>query len=164
MDKTYRVKVNDHFSFTFSKEEIEALDAQQIDKDHYHLLHNNRSFKAQIFKHDFLNRLYEIKINSGIYRVQINNQLDQLIDEMGLSLGSAQQINDIKAPMPGLILEVNVEEGSEVTEGDYLLVLEAMKMENTLTAPRDGVVKSVTVKKGDTVDKNQLLIEMEKSK
>ena len=70
-------------------------------------------------------------------------------------------INDIKAPMPGLILEVNVEEGAEVQEGDYLLVLEAMKMENTLTAPRDGVVKSVSIKKGETVEKNQLLIEME---
>lgn len=161
MDKTYKVKVNEHFSFSFTQEEIEALDAQQTDSTHYHLLHNNRSFKAEIFKPDFLKRRYEIKINSGIYRVQINNELDQLIDEMGLSLGSAQQINDIKAPMPGLILEVSVEEGAEVKEGDYLLVLEAMKMENTLTAPRDGVVKSVTVAKGDTVDKNQLLIEME---
>lgn len=161
MDKTYKVSVNDQFDFTFTKEEIQALDAQQIDKNHYHLLQKNRSFKAEIFKPDFLKRLYEIKINSGIYRVQINNELDQLIDEMGLSLGSAQQINDIKAPMPGLILEVSVNEGAEVKEGDYLLVLEAMKMENTLTAPRDGVVKSVSVSKGDTVDKNQLLIEME---
>ncbi len=161
MDKTYKVKVNDTFNFTFTKAEIEALDAQQINPSHYHLLHDNRSFKAEIFKPEFLKRRYEIKINSGIYRVQIHNELDQLIDEMGLSLGSAQQINDIKAPMPGLILEVNVEEGSEVKEGDYLLVLEAMKMENTLTAPRDGVVKSVSINKGDTVDKNQLLIEME---
>lgn len=161
MDKTYRVKVNDHFSFTFTREEIEALDAQQTHLTHYHLLQDNRSFDAEILKPEFLKRHYEIKINSGIYRVQINNELDQLIDEMGLSLGSAQQINDIKAPMPGLILEVSVEEGAEVKEGDYLLVLEAMKMENTLTAPRDGVVKSVSVSKGDTVDKNQLLIEME---
>jgi len=54
-----------------------------------------------------------------------------------------------------------VEQGAEVKEGDYLVVLEAMKMENTLTAPRDGVVKSISVIKGETVDKNQLLIEME---
>lgn len=93
--------------------------------------------------------------------MKIQNELDQLIEDMGLSLGSAQQVNDIKAPMPGLILEVNVQEGDQVTEGQYLLVLEAMKMENTLTAPRDGVVKSISVQKGDTVDKNELLIEME---
>ncbi|NJX17348.1 biotin/lipoyl-containing protein, partial [Tamlana crocina] len=98
---------------------------------------------------------------SKSYRVKISNELDLLIDEMGLSLAAAQVVNDIKAPMPGLILDVLVEEGQKVKEGDYLLVLEAMKMENTLTAPRDGVVKSVSVKKGETVDKSQLLIEMD---
>lgn len=161
MDKKYRVKVNDSFDFEFTQAEIEALDTQQTSPSNYHLLQNNRSFQAEIFKPDYLSRSYEIKINSNIYKVSIDNELDQLIDEMGLSLGSAQQINDIKAPMPGLILEVNVKEGDEVKEGDYLLVLEAMKMENTLTAPRDGVVKSVSVKKADAVEKNQLLIEME---
>lgn len=161
MDKKYKVKVNDSMEFEFSEEEINSLDTQKTSDGHYHLLKDNRSFTAEIFKPDFLNRGYEIKINSNIYSVKINNELDQLINEMGLSLGSAQQINDIKAPMPGLILEVNVKEGDEVKEGDYLLVLEAMKMENTLTAPRDGVVKSVTVAKSDTVEKNQLLIEME---
>ena len=161
MDKKYKVKVNDTFDFEFTREEIEALDTQQTSSTNYHLLKDNRSFDAEIFKPDFLNRKYQIKINSNIYSVSINNELDQLIEEMGLSLGSTQQINDIKAPMPGLILEVNVKEGDEVKEGDYLLVLEAMKMENTLTAPRDGVVKSVRVKKADTVEKNQLLIEME---
>ncbi|MCB7479870.1 acetyl-CoA carboxylase biotin carboxyl carrier protein subunit [Christiangramia sediminis] len=161
MDKNYKVKVNDSLEFEFSEEEIKSLDTQKTSDRHYHLLKDNRSYTAEVFKPDFLNRIYEIKINSNIYSVKINNDLDQLIDEMGLSLGSSQQVNDIKAPMPGLILEVNVKEGDEVKEGDYLLVLEAMKMENTLTAPRDGVVKSVTVTKSDTVEKNQLLIEME---
>ncbi|MBT8295335.1 MAG: acetyl-CoA carboxylase biotin carboxyl carrier protein subunit [Gramella sp.] len=161
MDHKYKVKVNNTLEFEFSEEEINSLDTQKISENHYHLLKDNRSYKAEIFKPDFLNRNYQIKINSNIYSVKINNDLDRLIDEMGLSLGSSQQINDIKAPMPGLILEVNVKEGDEVKEGDYLLVLEAMKMENTLTAPRDGVVKSVTVEKRDTVEKNQLLIEME---
>lgn len=161
MDKKYKVRVNDSFEFQFTEDEINALDTQKTTAAHYHLLKDHRSFGAEIFKPDFLNRNYEIKINSNIYSVKINNDLDQLIDDMGLSLGSAQQVNDIKAPMPGLILEVNVKEGDEVKEGDYLLVLEAMKMENTLTAPRDGVVKSVSVSKSDTVEKNQLLIEME---
>ena len=67
---------------------------------------------------------------------------------MGLSLTAGNLINDIKAPMPGLILDVQVKEGDEVEEGDYLLVLEAMKMENTLTAPRGGKVKTVRSKKG----------------
>ena len=161
MEKKYKVKVNNSFEFEFTKDQITALDTQEIATKHYHLLKENRSFKAEVLTENFLQRKYDIKINSNTYNVAISNELDLLIEEMGLSLGSAQMINDIKAPMPGLILEVNVEEGAEVQEGDYLLVLEAMKMENTLTAPRDGVVKSVSIKKGETVEKNQLLIEME---
>lgn len=161
MEKKFSVKVNESFEFEITEDEINALNTQKVSEDNYHVLRNNRSFKALIAKSDFLNREYQVKINSNNYQVKISNELDQLIDEMGLSLSSALMVNDIKAPMPGLILDVMVKEGDEVKEGDYLLVLEAMKMENTLSAPRDGVVKAISVEKGEGVDKNQLLIEME---
>ena len=80
---------------------------------------------------------------------------------MGFETGTTKKVNEIKAPMPGLILDINVEIGQEVKEDDPLLILEAMKMENALTSPRDGVIKSISVTKGDAVDKNQLLIEFE---
>ena len=125
------------------------------------MLQEGKSFKAEILNSDFLKKTYSVKINSNTYQVSISNELDLKIEDMGLSINTTKQVNDIKAPMPGLILDVLVEQGAEVAEGDYLIVLEAMKMENTLTAPRDGVVKSISVNKGDAVDKNQLLIEME---
>ncbi|MFD1095625.1 acetyl-CoA carboxylase biotin carboxyl carrier protein subunit [Salegentibacter chungangensis] len=161
MENKYKVQVNGSKDFQFSREQIEALDALETSSSNYHVLKDNRSFKAEILKSDFLKRKYTVKINSNNYEVDISNELDLLIEEMGLSLGSSQLVNEIKAPMPGLILDVNVKEGDEVKEGDYLLVLEAMKMENTLTAPHDGKVKLVEVKKGQTVEKSQLLIEME---
>ncbi|WP_121665788.1 acetyl-CoA carboxylase biotin carboxyl carrier protein subunit [Mesonia aquimarina] len=161
MDKNYRVKVNDDIELDFTLDEIQKLDTQEISENKYHVLKEHRSFKSEIIKNDFLNRRYTVKINSNNYEVDIANELDLLIDEMGLSLGNAQQVNEIHAPMPGLILEVNVKEGDEVKEGDYLLVLEAMKMENALTAPRDAIIKSISIEKGQTVEKNQLLIEME---
>lgn len=157
----YRVKVNNEFEFEFTHDQINDLDTQNTSEEKSHLLHEDRSFKAEMITQNFLKRQYQVKINANTYKVTISNELDLLIEEMGLSLGNAQLLNDIKAPMPGLILEVNVAEGSEVKEGDYLVVLEAMKMENTLSAPRDGVVKAISVEKGDTVEKNQLLIEME---
>ncbi len=161
MEQKFKVVVNGEMEFFFTKEEIENLDIQKNATAGFHVLKDHRSFKTELQKSDFLKRNYSLKINSHTYDVKIFNELDLLIEDMGLSLASASVVNDIKAPMPGLILDVQVKEGDEVKEGDYLLVLEAMKMENTLTAPRDGVVKSVTVKKGETVDKNQLLIEME---
>lgn len=161
MDKKYKVKVNDRHEFEFTKDEILGLDTLETGEKKFHILKNHRSFAAEVTTADFLNRHYQVKINSNTYSIAISNELDLLIEEMGLSLGSSKLVNDIKAPMPGLILEVNVVEGTEVAQGDYLLVLEAMKMENTLTAPRDGVVKAISVKQGQTVEKNQLLIEME---
>ena len=161
MEKKYKVKVNDTFEYKFTNGQITSLDIQEISSTQFHVLKENRSFKAEIITSDFLKKNYTLKINSNIYEINISNELDILIEDMGLSLGSAQIINDIKAPMPGLILDVLVQVGDTVKEGDYLLVLEAMKMENTLTALADGVVKSISVTKGEKVEKNQMLIEME---
>ena len=161
MEKKYKVRVNDTFEYNFTDGQISSLDIQEVSSTKFHVLKENCSFKAEIITSDFLKKYYTVKINSNIYEIDISNQLDILIQEMGLSLGSAQIINDIKAPMPGLILDVLVQVGDTVKEGDYLIVLEAMKMENTLTALGDGVVKSVSVIKGEKVEKNQLLIEIE---
>lgn len=161
MDQNFKVLVNDEHEFEIRQEQVGELDLQEISQNSFHLLHNSGSFRAEIQKGNFLQKKYSVKINSNIYEVSISNALDILIKDMGMSLAAAQLFNDIKAPMPGLILDVNVEPGEEVKAGDYLLVLEAMKMENTLTAPADGKVKAVHVQKGNTVEKNQLLIEME---
>lgn len=65
---------------------------------------------------------------------------------------------NVKAPMPGSVLDVKVSVGDSVNEGDVLVVLEAMKMENELTAPQAGTVGQVLVKKGDTVNSGDPLI------
>ncbi|MNF13023.1 Glutaconyl-CoA decarboxylase subunit gamma [compost metagenome] len=66
---------------------------------------------------------------------------------------------EIKAPMPGLVLNVIVESGQEVNKGDNLLILEAMKMENIIKSPSSGIVKKILVTKGDKVEKNEILIQ-----
>lgn len=161
MENTFKANVNNSYNFSISEEEIHHLDIKEISNNDFHLLRDKKSFSGEVLEADFWNRIYSVKINSNTYKIKISTELDLMIEEMGLSLSTAKLINDIKAPMPGLILEINVKAGDEVKEGDYLLVLEAMKMENTIVAPRDGVVKSISVEAGGTVEKNQLLIEME---
>jgi biotin carboxyl carrier protein len=68
-------------------------------------------------------------------------------------------VNHIKAPMPGLIIDLRVKEGDVVKQNDPLIILEAMKMENVIKSPGDGTVKAVKVQKGNSVEKNQVLIE-----
>jgi propionyl-CoA carboxylase alpha chain len=67
----------------------------------------------------------------------------------------------LKAPMPGLVVRVQVQPGDEVAAGHPLVVLEAMKMENELKAGAAGVVKSVRVAPGEAVEKGQVLVEFE---
>jgi biotin carboxyl carrier protein len=69
--------------------------------------------------------------------------------------------NNLKAPMPGLVLRINVAVGDLVKKGDVLLVLEAMKMENAIKADGEGKVKRIAVNTQQAVEKNTLLIEME---
>ncbi len=68
---------------------------------------------------------------------------------------------ELLAPMPGLILDIVVSAGQQVTENEPLLILEAMKMENAVLSPRDGIIKEIVANQGDAVDKNQLLIVFE---
>ena len=72
---------------------------------------------------------------------------------------NASLVKDIKAPMPGLILDLKVKPGDEVKKGDVVLILEAMKMENIIKAPGDGLVKAVKVNLKQSVEKNQVLIQ-----
>lgn len=161
MDNTFKVSVNQNNNFEITENQITELDAVSLDAANYHLLHNNTSYKAEVVSSDFINKKYKIVINNNTYEVSIANQLDQLIKEMGFEVGKTKVVNAIKAPMPGLILEINVSVGQEVQEGDNLLILEAMKMENSFDSPRSGIIKSIAVTKGQAVDKGQLLIEFE---
>ena len=65
---------------------------------------------------------------------------------------------EVKAPMPGNILDVKVSVGDAVKSGQVLVILEAMKMENDIVAPCDGVVASVNVRKGDTANAGDALV------
>ncbi len=161
MNPTYKVIVNENLSFNLSVEDLQKLDILKNTDSDYHILQDHTSFKAQITASEYFKKQYSVKINNNSFEISIEDPLDLLIDKMGFALGSAKDVSSIEAPMPGLILDISVSEGQEVSEGDPLLILEAMKMENVITSPRNGVVKSVPISQGETVEKKHLLIEFE---
>lgn len=71
--------------------------------------------------------------------------------------------DDIRAPMPGMIIKLNVMSGDAVVKDQIVAVLEAMKMEHNLRAPRAGVVGAIDVKLGQTVSADALLVQLEKA-
>lgn len=76
----------------------------------------------------------------------------------GSSLTTGAQV---RAPMPGRVVAVLVEEGSDVARGAPLLILEAMKMQNEIPSPASGIVKEVRVRADSTVGKEDLLLVIE---
>lgn len=134
-------------------------DLAKLQDGHFHILHEGKSYQAEIVKTDFASKTVTLKINNKRHTVEIKDKFDLLLEKMGISNANAGKVNNIKAPMPGLIINLKVAEGDAVKAGDQLLILEAMKMENILKSPGDGVVKKIKVKKGDSVEKNQILIE-----
>jgi acetyl/propionyl-CoA carboxylase alpha subunit len=80
---------------------------------------------------------------------------------MGFGKAIYKQIKEIKAPMPGLVLELNVTKGEAVVEGQKILILVAMKMENSILIDFDAVIKNIAVVAGQAVVKGQLLVELE---
>ena len=161
MNNNYKLSVNNSNSFEFTESDLEKLDAVRVEKSKFHVLNDSKPYQAEIISADFIAKKYTVKVNNNTYEVAISNPLDELIKSMGIERGKTKVVNAIKAPMPGLILEISVEVGQTVKENDPLLILEAMKMENSFLSPRDGVIKSISVVKGNAVDKGQLLIEFE---
>lgn len=125
----------------------------------YHLLKDSVSYNLEIVKHIPEEKKMVVKINNTSYTLDVKDKYDDLLHSLGLDNLAVKKVNDIKAPMPGMVLNVLVAEGQEVKKGDALIVLEAMKMENILRSPTDGVIKKIAINKGVAVEKNQLLIQ-----
>ena len=127
MNDTYTVKVGDDFDFKLSKDTISSLDLIKTGADAFHLLKDGGSYHIKILGSDFNNGTYTISVNGREYQTLIQTPLDELIQKMGFATNGSKNIDSISAPMPGLILDILVEEGQEVKKGDQLLILEAMK-------------------------------------
>jgi pyruvate carboxylase subunit B len=101
-----------------------------------------------------------VTIDGRRTEVQVKDERDLLVEEFGLGDDAAAG-GEVRAPMPGLVLDVLVDKGDEVAAEQGLLVLEAMKMENELKAPSGGIVTAIHATSGDAVEKDALLIAIE---
>lgn len=170
MSYTIKVNGNKEFKTEITKQQntsVEGvLNGQEITADVikvrdgvYHLIKDKESYNLEVVKHIPEEKKITVKINNTLYHLDVKDKYDDLLHSLGLDALASKKVNDIKAPMPGMVLNILVTEGQEVKKGDPLIVLEAMKMENILKSPSDGIVKKIAINKGVAVEKNQLLIQ-----
>ena len=134
-----------------------VFDCKELNKNNFHILRNNQSFQTEIISFDEGSKTFVIKVNNNEYTVVASDPMDALLQNLGMQNSGQKKVNEIKAPMPGLILDVKVAAGQEIKKGETLVVLEAMKMENSIKAPSDGVIQEIKAIKGNKVEKNEVL-------
>ena len=156
-NKIFQINGNDN-SLTVDGQALN-WDVVKITDSYFHILHDNKSYRAEIVSTDKTTKTFTIKINNRPYTVSVKDKFDLLLEKMGINNAVAGKVNNIKAPMPGLIVDLMVSAGDLVKAGESLLILEAMKMENIIKSPAEGTVYAVKIKKGDRVEKGQILIE-----
>ena len=155
----YKVKAND-FEFSFSQEEIDTVDMIKKATGEYNILKHHRSVNVKILSADIVTKKLTIEVEGEIFEVEIKEELDIVLEKMGFGFSSQKQIKEIRAPMPGLVLEIVVSEGQDMKEGETILILQAMKMENSIVIQNSATIKRIMVAAGQPVEKGQLLIEL----
>jgi biotin carboxyl carrier protein len=121
----------------------------------YSLLIDGKSYEGYMYAND---DDWEVLLQGTLYNVQVEDERERRLRQ-ALGEGPAQHGEfHLKAPMPGLVVTVPVEDGQQIAKGDVLIILESMKMQNELKAPNDGKVSRIRVKVGDNVERKQTLL------
>lgn len=157
-DIEYRIELNEKGAGGKINGVAASLDLLDSGKGRFHAIRDNKSYEVEIIDADLDTKTMNIKVNGRDYTVALSDRYDELLKSLGMDKALGAKVNEMKAPMPGMVLDVRVTEGQAVAKGDALVVLEAMKMENILKSPGDVVVKKIIAKKGTAVEKNEVLV------
>ena len=154
----YQIISSKGSTINLSEIEVEAMDIIKVGKKAYHVIHESKSMEVQILACSIHDKTMRLKIDGAEMNLSLRDHFDRLVEKMGLNERDHHKVENLKAPMPGLVLEVLVGEGQKIDQGQQILILEAMKMENIIKSPIDTRVAALKVKKGDTVEKGQVLL------
>lgn len=159
----YKTNIEVNNIGTWLASDLEASEIRVLEEIGHHkkVMYNNKSYQVYVKSVDIQTKTALINVDGFDFKVNMKEPLDHLINDLGFLKASKHSVKEIKSPMPGLVVNIFVEEGQSVAEGEKLLSLEAMKMENILKSPGEGIIKSVKVSKGNSVDKNQILVVFE---
>lgn len=123
---------------------------------------NDRNYQIDCLEISVEKKLVKLRIEGKVVTLELKDEVDEIVDQLGMEVAASASSSDVIAPMPGKVIDILVNHGDEVEEGSPLVILEAMKMENILKAGGSGTVDEVKINVGETVEKGALLISMVK--
>jgi len=164
----YFARINDEiFAFETWIEKDERIIKQQnsvidyglvqLSPGRYSLIKDNKSYLIHLIKNA---SEYRVHVLGEQFPVQVEDERESKLKELVQSTHGGPSEQEIKAPIPGLVVKVPVQEGDSVKTGDALLILEAMKMENIIKAPCNCRVDKIAVAEKETVQQNQMLLRL----
>ena len=156
-DREYVIEINDDHRVLLDGQPV-SVDFDSVNEQPvFTLIIDGKSYEA--FINEGLGDEMLVQLRGRQYAVIVEDERERRLRAAGLGEGSGGAGEfQLKAPMPGLIVTIPVEEGQVVHKGDVLVILESMKMQNELRTPRDGVVSRINVAAAEGVDQGQVLV------
>jgi biotin carboxyl carrier protein len=136
--------------------EVVNVDMQQMpDTTMYSVIIDGISHDVRMSEGD---GIYLAELSGQIFGVVVEDERTRRLAGLKGGPGAITGEAIIKAPMPGVVIEVLVTQGQEVEQGDIVVILESMKMQNEFKAPRSGKVHTLRVAPGDKVEQNAVML------
>lgn len=157
-DKQYLVEIIDERHVSVDGKiygvDFESVSGQPV----YSLIVDGKSHESYVQRGD---ENWQVLLRGRLYPVTVEDEREKRLRAAAGGGVSESGEFHLKAPMPGLVVAVPVEEGQAVKKGQVLIILESMKMQNELKSPRDGIVNRIKVKAGESVEQKQPLLSVQ---
>lgn len=157
---SYVFKINDQTTEQRLQSTMDSSDLIELDPHTVHILYQQKGYVIECVSEAEGNNQYVLRYNGMEYTVQIEDDVLQTVNALGMMEALEKKGGDVMAPMPGKVLEILVNPGDTVEAGSPLMILEAMKMENVLKAAAPGTIGDIAVGPEQTVNKGDLLIKI----
>ena len=154
-EEQFNIDINHHGEITVNGQSVHVDLQSMPETTMYSMIIDNLSHDVRISEGD---GFYEVQVSGDIFQVVVEDERTRRLAGMRVAAGAITGEVHLKAPMPGVIIEVPVTKGQKVFKGDIVIVLESMKMQNEFKAPRDGEIHQIRVKPGDTVEQNNIML------
>ncbi len=157
-EKKIRVDILDNQGVIINKKNYK-VSLNKVTEKSFALMLDNTTY--EITYNRLSSEKFGLLIGGNYYEFIVRTKLEEEANEILKKRGLTQHHDQLKAPMPGLIIKINKKIGDAIRIGDSLFLLEAMKMENEIKSPVTGLIKEIFIKEGDSVEKDKIILTFE---